>query len=466
MPCSIQRRGDVVQPFHPPRVEPAPRPPRFPFYLPRLLGNNLALIPEAAYREPVVVAPGPPRMAFITGEEAVKEMLQSRVSEFPKGRLQNDVLGSLFGPAMVLAEGQEWRWQRAAAAPLFRHEELLGYGPIMAEAAEAVVERWRRSPAGAVQPIHRDMLRATFNVISRTMLAGGAPEVIDKVERTHSDYFRAINWRITYRMIGLPEWLPRPGAGLMRAHERCLRDETIRHIVESRRGEAAERQDLLSRLLRSEDPQTGRAMSDDLVVGNIAAFLVGGYDTTALTLAWTLYLVSRSPEWERRMVEEIVEVAGTGPVSSDHVSRLKVVQQVLNESMRLYPTAPIVLRNIDQDTEFDGITVPAGTLGVIPIYAIHRHREYWDDPDAFDPGRFDPEIPKPSRYRFMPFGAGPRICIGASFATIEATMMLATFVRAARFEAEPDFDPRPTGRMFLVPRSGMPLRVVPRELAS
>jgi cytochrome P450 len=166
------------------------------------------------------------------------------------------------------------------------------------------------------------------------------------------------------------------------------------------------------------------------------------------------------------MVEEIVEVAGTGPVTCDHVSRLKVVQQVLNESMRLYPTAPIVLRNIDQDTEFDGITVPAGTLGVIPIYAIHRHREYWDDPDAFDPGRFDPEIPKPSRYRFMPFGAGPRICIGASFATIEATMMLATFVRAARFEAEPEFDPRPTGRMFLVPRSGMPLRVVPRELMS
>jgi cytochrome P450 len=139
------------------------------------------------------------------------------------------------------------------------------------------------------------------------------------------------------------------------------------------------------------------------------------------------------------------------------------VQQVLNESLRLFPTAPVIIRDIVADAEFDGVEVPAGTIGLIPIYAIHRHRDYWDDPDRFDPGRFAPDNPaKPTRFQFLPFGAGPRICIGAAFAMIEATVMLATFVRAARFAIDPDFDPQPSARMFLLPRNGMPMRITMR----
>jgi cytochrome P450 len=449
--------------FYPPRIRPAPGLPRFPFYLPQLLGNNLAMIPERAYRESVVLAPGPPRMAFFTGGDAVKELLQSQIAKFPKGRLQNDVLRPLFGAAMILSEAQQWKWQRGVAAPLFRHSELLRYGPTMTEAAEAAVGKWQRSPRGSVQNIHRDMLHATFEVISRTMLAGGAPDAIDAVERAHSDYFNAINWRIAYRIFRLPDWLARPGRRLMSAYERRLRDQTVRRIVEMRRRGQGAGQDLLSRLVLSSDPETGQTMSDDLIVGNIVAFLVAGYDTTALTLAWTLYLISQSPEWEQAMFEEVERVVGSEPVTSDHVARLQVVQQVLNESMRLYPTAPIIIRDVDEDTEIEGVRIRAGTIGVIPIYTIHRHHENWTDPDAFDPARFDSANPKPSRYKFLPFGAGPRICIGASFAMIEATIMLATFVRAARFEVEPGFDPRPTGRMFLVPANGMPMRVTLRD---
>ena len=123
--------------------------------------------------------------------------------------------------------------------------------------------------------------------------------------------------------------------------------------------------------------------------------------------------------------------------------------------MRLYPTAPLILRDIVEDIEFDGVHVPAGTIGIIPIYAIHRHRGFWHDPDRFDPSRFAPNhTRKPSRFQFMPFGAGPRICIGAAFAMMEATIMMATFLRAARFEIEPGFDPQPTGQMFLLPKEG------------
>jgi CRP-like cAMP-binding protein len=133
--------------------------------------------------------------------------------------------------------------------------------------------------------------------------------------------------------------------------------------------------------------------------------------------------------------------------------------KVLNESLRLYPSAPVIVRDIIEDVEIDGAFVPAGTIGIIPIYAIHRHRLYWDEPDRFDPDRFAPDRSKPTRYQFLPFGAGPRICIGAAFAMVEATIMLATFVRAARFALAPDFDPQPSGRMFLLPKNGMPLQL-------
>ncbi|MFN8060452.1 MAG: cytochrome P450 [Vicinamibacterales bacterium] len=452
--------------FYPPMVKPSRRPLRFPFNLAKLLGNNLAIIPEQAYRDPVVLAPGPPRMAFFTGPDVVKELLLTRHDEFPKGGLQVDVLKPMFGNALISSEGREWKWQRGAAAPLFRHHELLQYGPIMSAAADAIVDRWKASPQSTVHHINRDMMRATFHVISSTMLAGGAPDMLRAVEQGHSDYYRGINWWVMYRLLGLPHWLPRPGGDAVRAHETRLR-QAVAALVSERRAEAVEANDLLGRLLRASDPDTGLTMSDELLVDNVLSFLIAGFDTTAFALTWTLYLVSRSPEWEARMVDEIARVVGDGPVTSAHVERLTVVQQVLSESLRLFPTAPIIVRDILDDVELGGVPVKAGTVGIIPIYAIHRHRALWTDPDRFDPSRFAPDAAtKPSRYQFLPFGAGPRICMGSAFAMIESTIMLATFVRAARFETDARFDPQPASRMFLLPKSGMPMRVTLRGRAA
>jgi cytochrome P450 len=455
-----------AEPFYPPHVKPAAKPLRFPFNLAKLLGNNLAIIPEQAYREPIVIAPGPPRMAFITGSELVKTLLLTHPTEFPKGGVQVEILKPIFGNAMISAEGRDWRWQRGAAAPLFRHDELLQYGPIMSAAAEATVAQWRAAAPGTIRAVNRDMMRAAFHVISNTMLAGGAEDMFDAIERGHADYYSGANWWVMYTLLGLPHWLPRPGGQLMRAHETRLRD-AVAKLVQARRASAAAGDDLLARMLRASDAETGQSMSDELLVDNIGSFLMAGYDTTAFSLTWTLYLISQSPEWEARMLHEIEQVAGSGPVTSAHVEHLGTVQQVLNESLRLFPTAPIIIRDIVDDMEFDGVTIPAGTIGLIPIYAIHRHRDYWDDPDRFDPNRFAPDSrSKPTRFQFMPFGAGPRICIGAAFAMIEATIMLATFVRAAHFEVSPDFDPQPSARMFLLPENGMPMRVTLRERAA
>ena len=305
---------------------------------------------------------------------------------------------------------------------------------MMSGAAEATVERWRTAAPGTVHAIQKDMMRAAFSVITGTMLAGGAGNMFDAIEKGHEDYYRGMNWWIMYTLLGLPHWLPRPGGDAMRAHEARLRN-MVTELVGTRRATAENDDDLLARMLRATDPETGQHLSAELVVDNIVSFLMAGYDTTALALTWTLYLISQSPEWETRMLDEIASVVGSGPVTPVHVDKLKIVQQVLNESLRLFPTAPVIVRDFTEDFEFGGVSVPKGTVGIIPIYAIHRHNSYWQDPHRFDPSRFaQDDRSKMKRFQFMPFGVGPRICIGAAFAMLELTIMLATFVRAARFE--------------------------------
>jgi cytochrome P450 len=449
-------------PFYPPYVKPPAKPLRFPFNLIKLLNNSLEVIPEQAYREPLVVAPGPPRMAFFTGADLVKTLLE-HPTQFPRGAAQIEVLKPIAGRALHAVEGREWRWQRGAMAPLFRHEELLRHGPIISAAAEAAVAKWRAASPGAIHFVDKDMTRAVLHVMSRTMVAGVPADVLDLIERGHTDYYNGVNWWLLYTLLRLPHWLPRPGGTSMRAIVSRSR-KAVYELVHKRRTDAASGDDLLARMLRASDPESGQSMSDELLVDNILAFLVGGTDTTAMALTWTLYLISQSPEWEGRILGEIEQVVGSGPVTTAHVERLGIVQQVVHESLRLFPTAPMLVRDINENIELAGIKIPAGTIGVIPIYAIHRHRSYWDDPYRFDPNRFAPRTgAKPTRYQFMPFGAGPRICIGAAFSMLEVTIMIATFVRAARFEVSPDFHPQPWGQVFLQPRNGMPMRVTLRD---
>lgn len=443
----------------PPKVDPAPKPLRFPKNLLRLLSNNLRIVPEQSYHENIVIAPGPPRMAFITGAKAVEEVLKDRSEEFPKGRLQNSILDPLFGDAMISSHGEKWRWQRKATAPLFRHDQIVNYTPLMRGAAEKLVEQWRQAPAGEERHINRDMMRVTFDVISNTMLVGGADEVISTIEKGHAEYFRLVNWWVVYRAMGMPAWLPRPGGKAMRKQEWKLR-QSVKTLVEGRRSAAKDTTDLLGLLLNAENPETGQRMSDEEMVNNIVAFLVAGYDTTALALSWAIYLIARHPEWQDHIYQEVMQVAGEGKVGRDHLKELVVTDQVLNEALRLYPTAPLIVRDFDHDVVIDGVQIPGGTVGMIPIYAIHRHHSFWRDPDSFDPSRFAPDAePKPSRYQYLPFGAGPRICLGATFATVEAKIMLATFVRAARFQLVGDYEPKPTGQMFLTASGDMPMRV-------
>ena len=179
-------------------------------------------------------------------------------------------------------------------------------------------------------------------------------------------------------------------------------------MVHARHASPDDRDDLFTRLLGAVDPETSQTMPEERLVDNLLTFLLAGHHTVAMALTWTLYLLSRSPEWEARVLEEIRQVVPSGPVTGEHIDRLVTVQQVLKESMRLYPPLPVMTRYTAKDVELASEHIKAGTLIGLPIYVIHRHRKLWDDPDRFDPARFAPEREASySRYQFMPFGAGP-----------------------------------------------------------
>jgi cytochrome P450 len=303
------------------------------------------------------------------------------------------------------------------------------------------------------------MTRVTFDVISATLLPSADATVGVAVERSAGLFQRAGAWSFLYSVVNAPRWLPRPGRTAQRQAVHMLRS-SVAEMLREQRDNPGGRDDLMHRLMQARDPDTGAPMTDEQLIDNLLTFYLAGHETTAKALTWTLYLLARSPEWTSVLKDEIARVTGGAPVAAEHIDKLALTQQVVKESMRLFPPVPLISRQAVAETELGGHAIEVGTSIVIPIYAIHRHRARWQDPDMFDPARFAPDREaKLSRYQYMPFGAGPRICIGMAFAMIEATAMLATMLQAARFEPVDGSMPVPVARVTLVPKGGMPLKV-------
>src|SRR6185436_6963424 len=218
---------------------------------------------------------------------------------------------------------------------------------------------------------------------------------------------RNSGWDMLYASLNLPAWFPRPGMARAYDASRALRAAVARLLAVQRE---AGGDNLLHRLVAARDPESGRAMDDEQLVDNLLTFYLAGHETTAKALTWTLYLLSRSPEWQSRLAAEVRGVAGDSPIEARHIDKLVLVQQVLKESMRLFPPVPLMSRQAVADARIEGLEIPAGMSILMPIYAIHRHTKRWEHPDQFDPDRFaagrEEGIP---RYQYMPFGAGPRV---------------------------------------------------------
>lgn len=460
-PDAIAGLGGDEAPLYPPTVSPPDAPLGLVRFLARFVRNPIASLPRQVYEQPLFrLARDRPPAVWVTDPELTEAILLGQSARFPKTELERRVFAPTLGRGILTAEGEEWRWQRKCAAPMFRHGELLAYIPTMAAAGEAQLERWRARPSGYVASIEADMTETTFDVITHTILSGCDAHEGAVIKDAGLRFLEPISWPIVYAMLGLPEWLWHPGRGSMLAA--AVQERTaVRNLVRRRRSEPGlDGGDILARLLAARHPDTGEAMSEDMLVDNLVTFLAAGHETTAKALTWTLYLLARAPAWQRRVRAEVREVAGTRPIAAADIACLAITQRVLKEAMRLYPPAPVLTRVAAETVRLGEHEIRAGTLVVMPIFAIHRHRRLWDDPDRFDPDRFLPESEATmARTQYMPFGFGPRTCIGSSFAMIEGTALLATLVRGAEIAWDGHHAPEPISRVTLRPKGGMPLRV-------
>ena len=452
--------------LYPPTVQGSPHPLPLHRYLFRFVRNPLSSLPQAAYEERIIVYDnGRAKIVWVCDPALIEEVLLHGAERFPKTLLERRAFESSVGDGILTAQGASWRWQRRTAAPLFRPADLAGLVPAMAAAAEAQLGRWSASPAGTVQAVHRDMTETTFRVMSAALFAGSVGSEAETIIRCSDKGLSTISWDFAAVMLHFPGWLWYPGKYGRRRAAAELR-AAVAQILARRRAAGFEGDDLLARLARAQDPDTGTPMSEKQLIDNLVTFFIAGHENTAKALTWALYLLARAPEWQQRIRDEVMAVAGEGQVRAEHLDKLVVTRAVLEEAMRLYPPAPAMTREAACTTELGGETIPKGANIVISIFVVHRHRRLWDDPDRFDPERFAPERrSKIARTQFMPFGFGSRTCIGASFAMMEGLAILATLLRGAEFEWDGRHLPEPLSRVTLRPKGGMPLRVQRRAAA-
>jgi cytochrome P450 len=453
-------------PLTPPRVPPMTRRLGRIGFLRAFSRNPLEILPAAAYEQDFFDGGNAkaPRV-WVSAPALIKAVLLDERDKFRKIQ-QIKLLSPLLGKGVLTSEGADWKWQRQASAPMFKPQDLLGFVPAFVRAADATIGRWRAGPANTVHPIDEDMTKVTFDVIASTLLPSSDESFARTIQESILTLQRYGGWDIMYASLNVPRWVPKPGMydeprAVIRLRAAVMK--LMRELREKRRTEGGP-DDLMSRLIAARDPESGRAMDDEQLVDNLLTFYLAGHETTAKALTWTLYLLSRSPAWAGELVDEIARVTGGGPVRGEHIEKLVLTQQVIKESMRLYPPVPMMTRQAVADSRIGERAIPKGTSVLMSIYAIHRHAKRWERPHEFDPTRFAPSreasIP---RYQYMPFGAGPRICIGMPFAMIEATAILATFLQHASFEWSGHEEPIPVARVTLIPKGGMPMRVTLRK---
>jgi cytochrome P450 len=441
----------------PPAVTPPEKPLPYIQGVWKLLDNPIEAWSRAVYEEPWVLRGSErQRLLYVTDPAMLKDILLDRMAAFPKDWMFDRVTKPALGEGLLTAQGEAWRWQRRAAAPGFRPDNVAGMTPVIVAAAEAALERWREKGDGARLDIATETTAITFQVILDTMLSGGEGIDVPAAAAKITDYLETLGKVSVADLLQWPMWARIAMAP--RGYRAMVYLKAMVDRMVARRRREAERGDLVDLLMQAQDPESGRRMDDRLLRDNLLTFIGAGHETTALALTWSLYLLGLDPPTAERVRAEVAAVAGSATLTHEHVERLVFTRQVLQEAMRLYPSLPLMTRMCGEDTEAGGVPIRAGTFVFLPIYALHRHRRLWRDPDAFDPDRFGPEeSARRHRFAYLPFGGGPRVCIGQTFAMSEAVAILATLVRGAELTPDPGHRIRPLVRVSMRPQGGLPM---------
>jgi cytochrome P450 len=431
--------------------------------LPDLQKNPLHVMARATLDyAPAVRLPLPIVESLVVSDPAlVEHILVTHSRNYVKQTRGYDMLRKVLGNGLVTSEGEFWKRQRRIAQPAFHRERLVGFGDTMTRAATELVDGWTPGvPFDAAEAF----MRVTLRLVGETLLSSDVTSEASAVGRAITVALEHLIHR-TLHPFGLPEWVPTPRNVRFHRALKALDDVVLGLIAERRRG-GGPTGDLLAMLMEAKDPETGEGMSDAQLRDEVMTIFLAGHETTANALAWTVVLLGRAPEVERRVVDELQAVLGGRAPTMADVPKLPYLGMVLKESMRLYPPVWTLARRVVEAETVRGVTFEKDALVFLCTYALHRHPGFWSDPEAFDPSRWAPGAPPPPKGAYLPFSTGQRKCIGDTFATVEATLILATvlsrvhlaLVPGQTFEPEPVITLRPKGGVQVVAtrRQGQP----------
>jgi cytochrome P450 len=467
---AIKSRQSKAPPFYPPKFPVTPdATPRWRITL-SVLDNPLRLWTshffEMRYFHTKWLGR---RYMQVMAPDLARQILFDDRDCFKKSHFQDRLLKPALGVGILTAEGEDWRRQRKAAAPAFQFTALKELVPVMAKAGSDTGHRLNIHLAtnpDKTLDMHQQMVLATYDVIAETLLSGSLVEggyTRKDIAHDIALFLETVGKVNFLDLADAPSWLPRELAtpGIRKGQKaierlRVFCAAQIRHRLSS--GE--QRNDLLGLLLQAHDPSGIDGLSDQQLLDNVITFIGAGHETTALALSWTLMILSHHKGLQQQLHQEVTEKIGTGTITADQLDGLALHERVIKESMRLFPPVAAIPRSVTKPVTIDGIDLVPDDHVTIAVYPMLRHKKLWDDPDAFDPDRFLPDAERQrDRYAYLPFGAGPRICIGMKFAMMEAVTILASLTRDFEFTAPANYKPHPVLSVTLRPKGGMPLFV-------
>jgi len=434
--------------------------------LPNLRANPIRTFLDAAdrYGDLVHLKAGPYHGYLASDPADIRHVLHDNARNYHKSPLYDRLRDSL-GNGLLTSEDTFWLRQRRLAQPAFHRQRLVAMADAMVDCAEETLERWDGVAArGETIDLVEEMMALTQTIIVRTMFSTDLGATAEIVNRT---------WPIINRRIGETFWSTKLETRLpLPANRRFWRalgelEAVVYRIIADRRRTRRDEADLLSMFLSARDEETGETMTDGQLRNEVMTMLLAGHETTSLALAWTYYLLSQHPEIERSVADEVERAIGGGRLSFGHLYRLAGTRRVIEESLRLYPPAWGFSRQAVADDEIGGYRVAKGSLVFLIPFVIHRRPRLWPDPERFDPDRFTPdrEASRP-RFAYIPFGGGPRGCIGNQFAMVEAQLILAAVARRYRIAVVPGHTIRPEPLITLRPSPGIRARLEKRTAGS
>jgi cytochrome P450 len=404
---------------------------------------------------------GPRRGYLLTNPDDVRHVLQDNARNYHKSPLY-DKLRLFLGNGLLTSEDDLWLRQRRIAQPAFHRQRVTALAGVMAEAARDAAAGWQTfASAGRPVDVDEEMMRLTRTVVVRALLGAD----LGPFTSTIDEAWAIVNQHVgeSFWSLGFADKWPTPKNRRFQAARAVLRG-AVDHVITERRRNPSDSADLLTMLMSARDEETGEAMSDEQLRVEVTTFLLAGQETTSLALTWTWYLLSQNPRARQRLEDELDTVLDGRPPEYPDLANLPYLRMVIDESMRLYPPAWGFSRQALADDRLGGFRLPRGWLAFVIPYVLHRLPAFWTDPEAFDPGRFSPErsADRP-KFAYIPFGAGPRQCIGNQFALIETQLIVATFAQAYRLQLIPRHNAEPWPLITLRPRYGMPMIIERRR---